>query len=229
MTKRFTVIGVILTAAYITALSFFLFDRIPHLEAMPLNEIGDFLAGAFGPVAFLWLILGYFQQGIELKQNTQALELQAAELKNSVEQQRELVEVSRQHFQVELNALQYERNRIEEAYRPRFVSEGFGGMHRGDGHSQFSVSIRNLGASITTVFVDFSAPMEKIEPRQLSHWINNHQVRLEFVFEGQQVVDCELILSYLDGAGRPGSCTFVITADLSGQHPKLSAAPAIYG
>ena len=37
------------------------------------NSVGDFLAGVFSPVAFLWLILGYHQQGEELKLNTKAL------------------------------------------------------------------------------------------------------------------------------------------------------------
>ena len=34
---------------------------------MSLNELGDYLAGAFSPLAFLWLIYGYFMQNIELK------------------------------------------------------------------------------------------------------------------------------------------------------------------
>lgn len=45
------------------------------------NELGDFLAGSFSPLAFLWLVLGYLQQQEELQQNTEALRLQAAELK----------------------------------------------------------------------------------------------------------------------------------------------------
>ena len=60
------------------------------------NEVGDFLAGVFGPLAFLWLVFGYYQQGEELKHSVEALKLQAEELRNSVEQQRELVEVSRE-------------------------------------------------------------------------------------------------------------------------------------
>ena len=44
------------------------------------NELGDFLAGASAPLAFLWLVLGYFQQGEELRQNTQALTLQTEEM-----------------------------------------------------------------------------------------------------------------------------------------------------
>jgi glutathione S-transferase len=61
---------------------------------MGFNEWGDFFAGASAPLAFLWLVIGYFQQGEELNQNTKALEqqekalkLQVDELKQSVAQQ----------------------------------------------------------------------------------------------------------------------------------------------
>ena len=61
---------------------------------MTFNEWGDFFSGSFAPLAFLWLVIGYFQQGEELSQNTKALEqqerslqLQVDELKQSVEQQ----------------------------------------------------------------------------------------------------------------------------------------------
>lgn len=40
------------------------------------NEWGDFLAGTMSPIAFMWLVFGYLQQGRELKQNTEALHLQ---------------------------------------------------------------------------------------------------------------------------------------------------------
>ena len=40
-----------------------------------LNELGDYLAGAFSPIIFLWLIVGYFMQYNELKiLNTQYTE-----------------------------------------------------------------------------------------------------------------------------------------------------------
>ena len=34
---------------------------------MPLNEVGDFLAGSFSPLAFAWLAYGYWMQNKELK------------------------------------------------------------------------------------------------------------------------------------------------------------------
>ena len=43
------------------------------LISMNLNEFGDFLAGVFAPLAFFWLVIGYFQ-------SKEALELQAKEL-----------------------------------------------------------------------------------------------------------------------------------------------------
>tara|TARA_X000001388_G_scaffold64764_3_gene51026 strand:- start:1720 stop:2364 length:645 start_codon:yes stop_codon:yes gene_type:complete len=76
-------------------------DGLLQLKDLALNELGDFLAGVFGPLALMWLILGFFQQGIELRQNREALQLQVAELNASVAQQRELVEVSREQLLAE--------------------------------------------------------------------------------------------------------------------------------
>ncbi|MDV7157183.1 hypothetical protein R3X51_19290, partial [Acinetobacter baumannii] len=71
-----------------------------YSKPMPLNEIGDFLAGVFSPLAFLFLYLGYKQnsesidlQNEELKASTKALELQVQEMRESVEQQKKLVEI----------------------------------------------------------------------------------------------------------------------------------------
>jgi len=36
-------------------------------SAMKLNEVGDFLAGSFSPLAFFWLAYGYWMQNKELK------------------------------------------------------------------------------------------------------------------------------------------------------------------
>ena len=49
-------------------------------------ELGNFLEGAFAPLAFLWLVIGYFLQQKELEQNTEALKAQAEEIQRSAEQ-----------------------------------------------------------------------------------------------------------------------------------------------
>lgn len=84
----------------------FIYAAIFHMwfadysKAMPLNEIGDFLAGVFAPIVFLFLYLGYKQnsesikiQSAELRASTDAMKLQVAEMKNSVDQQKTLIEI----------------------------------------------------------------------------------------------------------------------------------------
>ena len=51
----------------------------PPIWNLQLNEAGDFWAGMAAPLAFYWLVLGFFQQGRELN-------LQVQEMRLSVEQ-----------------------------------------------------------------------------------------------------------------------------------------------
>ena len=53
---------------------------------LPAEDLGNFLEGAFAPLAFLWLVIGYFLQQKELQQNTAALQAQAVEISRSAEQ-----------------------------------------------------------------------------------------------------------------------------------------------
>ncbi|AMS22155.1 hypothetical protein AYK59_19200 [Pseudomonas synxantha] len=91
MRNKLAWIGTIFTAIYLFAFTAFIFGRLPQLQTMELNAVGDFLAGAFGPIAFFWLILGFMQQGTELRVSADALRMQADELKASVQQQTSLV------------------------------------------------------------------------------------------------------------------------------------------
>ena len=47
---------------------------------------GSFLEGAFAPLAFLWLVIGYFLQKKELMQNTNAIKMQYIEIQKSAAQ-----------------------------------------------------------------------------------------------------------------------------------------------
>jgi len=76
-------LGIILTIGWLIFLIVILFLK-GNITDLSLNEIGDFLAGFFAPTAFLWLILGYMQQGDELKSNTQALIEQKEEYSKNI-------------------------------------------------------------------------------------------------------------------------------------------------
>ena len=108
MGRVLAVIGILLTILYGVFTWSLIGDRIGALQTMPLSEVGDFFAGVFGPVAILWLVLGFFQQGIELRQGTDALRLQTKELSNSVEQQCKMVaaqEVSLKNYERSLEPI----------------------------------------------------------------------------------------------------------------------------
>jgi hypothetical protein len=51
-----------------------------------VDQLGGFLEGAFAPLAFLWLVIGYFLQQRELEQNTRVLQAQLLEVSRSAEQ-----------------------------------------------------------------------------------------------------------------------------------------------
>jgi len=84
--------GIALTIAYLIGLTFLTWNRLPQLLTMELNSLGDFLAGAFGPVAFGWLVLSFIQQGHELRESQAAMNAQ-------IESQREMEKIQKQQYQ----------------------------------------------------------------------------------------------------------------------------------
>jgi hypothetical protein len=81
-------LGLGLTAAWLLLGVFYIagiigWSKLPFIGA---NDLGSFLEGAFAPLAFLWLVIGYFLQKKELEQNTEALRAQAEEIQRTAEQ-----------------------------------------------------------------------------------------------------------------------------------------------
>ncbi|WP_093359949.1 hypothetical protein [Tropicimonas isoalkanivorans] len=74
-----------------------------ELKSIELNELGDFLAGIFGPLAIFWLVLGFFQQRKELKNSAEALRLQARELSAAADAQKEANEIAGRQIQESQN------------------------------------------------------------------------------------------------------------------------------
>ncbi|TAU91318.1 hypothetical protein ELI41_23645 [Rhizobium leguminosarum] len=97
-----------LTLAYVFVLGFFLlpatascpdhFDASlwqKYLACRPANELGDFLSGAFAPVAFLWLVAAVLIQAQELRAQREELALTRRELADSREVMKEQAEQAR--------------------------------------------------------------------------------------------------------------------------------------
>ncbi len=221
MNRALSIIGVGTSALYLSAVAVICVSRYPELQALSLNNLGDFLAGVFGPLAILWLVLGYFQQGIELRQNTEALRLQAEELRNSVEQQKQLVEVSRLQVEAEREVIRFERSRLEAAARPNFVFHGVGASSNGQ-FATYSSTVKNMGNHATSVTVHTDPSMKYLSHQKLPAWSHGESFRLEWIYEtGFAQQSATLTISFVDSAGVPGRSTFTLTPVAGDNHPMV--------
>ena len=84
--RRLPIIGLWLTALYLAGLVAYLAVQGQNPADLRLNELGDFLGGVSSPLAFLWLVLGFFQQSHEIRLSNKALHLQAKEMRRSVDE-----------------------------------------------------------------------------------------------------------------------------------------------
>ncbi len=107
------------------AIAYFFLARDAFLTMWP-NEVGDLLAGWFAPLAMGWLVVAVLlqrdqleaQQG-ELKQNTRALQMQAAELKASVRQ------LEKHTLHMEQEGINRERAQRKEEFRREDAKLGY--------------------------------------------------------------------------------------------------------
>lgn len=113
--------GVLATVGYLLLVALVLREKLGELGRLELNNFGDFLAGAFGPLAIFWLVLGFFQQGAELRNSIRSLDLRTRELKGSVMQQKELVGISQKQFQLQKEEFNTAIQRLGESIQPKFI------------------------------------------------------------------------------------------------------------
>jgi hypothetical protein len=130
-----------------------------------LNELGDLLAGAFGPLAIFWLILGFYQQGEELGNSVEALKLQAEELKNSVSQQKAMVEVTERQLVLDTEA-RAEQNRISLIKDVPLIQLRAGGYTSSSGVHEFSFLAKNIGGAAETITLSLDRADLRIYPKE---------------------------------------------------------------
>lgn len=155
MGKGLTWIGGATSAVWLTLALIYVLINWADMALLKPNEVGDFLAGCFAPLAFFWLVLGFFQQGSELRNSGRALWLQGEELRNSVEQQRQLVDVTREQLQFESQRMAAELERQRRLAQPRLSLE-LGGWNATRGVRNQDFNLINYGRPCTQIEIGFS-------------------------------------------------------------------------
>lgn len=224
-TAKRTEIGYWASLVYGALLVSYIIHNWSKLASLAPNELGDFTAGAFGPLAILWLVLGYFQQGDELKQNTDALVQQAAELQQSAAHQAALVEVSRLQVQNEIERHREERRRQKIKNQPKFSltweSDGYENMNRG------ALQCTNLGPECMDVHiwcdednVNVGVQIETYEEYPILR--RNEAVKATLLIPDLSSTELiEISIWYCDGDDDEQVQSYIGRVNLAGLRPKI--------
>jgi hypothetical protein len=80
-------LGLSLTALWVIVQLYYVVGVVgfEHFVAEGPPSVGGFLEGAFAPLAFLWLVIGFFLQREELQRSSRAIHLQYQEMRRTAE------------------------------------------------------------------------------------------------------------------------------------------------
>ncbi len=171
--------------------SFYIFGLFERPDSF--NELGDFLAGVFAPVAFFWLILGYIQQGKQLNQSINALE--------------------QQRIEFEFNKASQESGcRPDLIFKPKFIQELSTDQY------QFNLVIQNSGVGdALNVSVEHHNIIKKVGKIEVGNQENNIQwiIEIDDLFAIEETYNDHLKISYKNILGNNFELTKIITVNKS--------------
>ncbi len=161
--SRSTRIGSAITLFWLAFMIWMIIDDWTKAQALGLNEWGDVFAGFFAPLAFLWLVLGFLQQGTELRISSNALQLQAQELSASVQQQQEMVRVAQQSYDADLELYLRQRAADPTSIEPLFVFNQIEkAVTAANGGVTIPLVIANQGGTATALRFKFDATLPEV-------------------------------------------------------------------
>ena len=155
--RGLTVVGLVVTVLWLGAFVLLVLLRTGEAGSMTLNEWGDYLAGGSAPLALLWLVIGYFQHGRELRLNTVALAAQQEELRQQVAQTAHLAKNAGRQAQaaedlaeVTRSEQQREEARVRREARLDIISHGGSAGIAGSDRAgrEYKTKIMNIGADV---------------------------------------------------------------------------------
>ena len=193
------ILGVLFTIAWIGYVVYETATDKDGYQSLKLNELGDFFAGAGGPIVLLWIVIGYFQQSA-------ALRLQQEELKNQVEETKNLVAQSTRQAELMAEEMELIRRGKHQDSQPRLA------MQRVSSTSgTVSCKITNFGATITDVVVQSDSLVNT--PIRIALW--GHGEDKSLMFSATNCSGEEIEFDYVDALQISRVIRYVMTASFT--------------
>ena len=205
MTTR-TKVGLAGTIVWTATIVGFLFWKRAYLGETTLSEWGDFFSGDVAPVAFLWLILGYIQQGEEVRLNTEALKLQQEELRHQVEETGALVRATEHQAAASAEQLALEKEKVAEARREEKarLQPTFSFMSGSGQGSTWEMTFRNHGGPATGLAIVAAPPGTSIHIHPSDYLPSNGEGKI--VTGNLTKYPVIITVTYRDARGDAGEC-----------------------
>lgn len=200
--KTRTVIALTCTLAWGATVGILIYTDWDSFKALDLNEKGDFLAGFVSPVFIIWLIIGYFQQGEELQQNTEALRLQGEELKNSVKEQQALVEATRRQVALMEEARIEEKAAERSRAKLRLQYSSYDMQTYAGENVAFNIALVNAGANASKVHFS-SSVWKDVSPGYLGQILCGETITIRLGHKSFLDAAGAIEIDYLDGLHMP--------------------------
>jgi hypothetical protein len=182
-------IALVLTGIWLVGAGAYIYANWPDIEALKAIDVAALAGGAVMPLAFVWLVVGFFQQGEELRNNAVALRNQTDLLAQQIEGTKSLVLVAVRQTEATVRLVQLERQKFQEetknklrAAQPCFVLDQ-GMRHPRSG----SMRLHNVGAPASNLAIVTGDPAIKttIQPSsfvQSGGFVNLHFEMPDFAF-----------------------------------------------
>ncbi|CAB5512029.1 hypothetical protein LMG26857_01318 [Achromobacter anxifer] len=220
MSKKLTLIGIVITLVYLITAALLGWGQWDKFSEMKPNEVGDFLAGVVGPLALLWLILGYFQQGEELRNSANALNLQAQELRNSVEQQSKLVTTAEKQLAAEreARASENERHRRDRMADIRLTATV---VRRMQGTSTAKFTMSNLGYAATDVVFIGPDKVPALAAKSFPILKRDADQQFDLYFDNQHIGTHPFSIRFRNGLGEEETCAYSLNIQQGQNGPEI--------
>lgn len=150
---------ILVTLIYFWIICHFFNIDYAKLKELKPNDLGGFLSGAFAPLGFIFLILGYMQntqalkiQSEELKVSNESLKQQVEEMQKSVDAQQSMFNLAEQQF-IESKAEKADLNKPKLTFVTSNYSYALDSRTPKASTFRFNLTIKNSGILIQNLIV----------------------------------------------------------------------------